>query len=300
MDRVSVIIPTYNHAQYIGPAIESVLNSSHSNVEIVVIDDGSRDETSEIVKGYKDVRYFYQSNRGAHEAINAGIDFSSSPYIAILNDDDLFMRNHLEIGLTNLRTFGNQLFIGSPQVFGSGAKLAALKLHLYQSRIDIETLGFASSLFRINWSTSTSSFIFSRELVTRIGMFQEFAMCHDLDFMIRALTTGKSSVGVSSTPTWKYRCHETNSGSSIGLTRQSAEITYCLGRALQALNVETSASSLTSVIGYGIEKWILDLAATYKPWVNESRIIANDSIQRWVNLIIATNDFSKENDISDK
>ena len=244
MDRVSVVIPAYNHAHYIGPAIESILNSSHSNVEIIVIDDGSKDETREIVKSYGEVVYFYQTNRGAHEAINTGIDFSTSRYIAILNDDDLFMANHLEVGLGNLQTSGNDLFIGSPQVFGAGAKLAALKGHLYQSKMDIEALGFAAALFKINWSTSTSSFIFSRELVTRIGKFQKFAMCHDLDFIIRALTTGKSSIGVSPEPTWKYRCHETNSGSSICLVKQSAEITYCLGRALQALNLDTSASFL--------------------------------------------------------
>src|SRR5437762_335059 len=70
---VSVIIPCYNHAQFLAHAIESVLAQSYSNFELTVVDDGSTDGTAEVVRRYSSVHYVYQENAGRSIARNTGL-----------------------------------------------------------------------------------------------------------------------------------------------------------------------------------------------------------------------------------
>jgi len=93
MPKVSVIIPTYNYGQYIDKSIDSVLSQTYRDFEIIVVDDGSTDNTREIIEGkYKnEVRYFYQDNRGAPAARNHGLRESKGEFINFLDADDWLM-----------------------------------------------------------------------------------------------------------------------------------------------------------------------------------------------------------------
>ena len=95
---VSVIIPAYNAANYLSQAIDSVLNQTYSNIEIIVINDGSIDgETEEIALLYGDkLKYFYQENAGVSSALNRGILNSTGDYVAWLSHDDSFLPNKIE------------------------------------------------------------------------------------------------------------------------------------------------------------------------------------------------------------
>ena len=95
---VSVIIPLYNGARYISETLQSVLNQSHGNFEIVVVDDGSKDDSAEIVKAISDprIKYTSQENKGIAGARNTGIKLSRGEYITFLDQDDLFHREKLE------------------------------------------------------------------------------------------------------------------------------------------------------------------------------------------------------------
>lgn len=96
LPRVSVVIPTYNSAAMVKEAIESALAQSYSDFEIVVIDDGSTDDTEGVVRQYGDrVRYFKQENQGVSAARNAGIKHSSGEYVAFLDSDDLWLPEKL-------------------------------------------------------------------------------------------------------------------------------------------------------------------------------------------------------------
>ena len=90
---VSVIIPVYNSSKWIEKTIESVLCQTYGDLETVIVDDGSTDDTAEIVKKYKNraVRYFYQKNKGVSAARNKGIEVAGGKYIALLDHDDLWM-----------------------------------------------------------------------------------------------------------------------------------------------------------------------------------------------------------------
>ncbi|MBU2955621.1 glycosyltransferase [Marinobacter sp. F3R08] len=99
MTTVSVVTPTYNRARFLPDAIESVLAQTHSDFELIVWDDGSDDDTREVLEPYladSRVRYFYQENQGQSYARNHALEHASGDYIAFLDSDDLWAPDKLE------------------------------------------------------------------------------------------------------------------------------------------------------------------------------------------------------------
>lgn len=105
--KISVVIPTYNRAANVQKAIKSVLAQTFSDVEVIVVDDGSSDDTGDVIaKTFGDrVRYFYQSNQGASAARNKGIAEARGEWIAFLDSDDEWEREKLELQLKTLERF---------------------------------------------------------------------------------------------------------------------------------------------------------------------------------------------------
>jgi glycosyltransferase involved in cell wall biosynthesis len=97
--RVSVVMPSYNHAAFVGEAVQSVLEQSFEDFEFVITDDGSRDGTPDVIRTFSDSRInleVFSENRGGVVAGNAAIRRSSGEYIARLNSDDFFLPGKLE------------------------------------------------------------------------------------------------------------------------------------------------------------------------------------------------------------
>lgn len=90
MKKVSIIVPMYNVENYITKCIDSLINQTYSNIEIILIDDGSKDATFQIIKNFKDkrIKYIYQKNAGVSAARNNGISKSSGDYITFIDADD--------------------------------------------------------------------------------------------------------------------------------------------------------------------------------------------------------------------
>ena len=98
MPKVSVIIPTYQRSHLVGQAIESVLAQTYCDYEIIVVNDGSTDNTGEILAQYGDrIVAIHQENRGLPAARHAGIRVAQGQYIAFLDDDDLWEPQKLEV-----------------------------------------------------------------------------------------------------------------------------------------------------------------------------------------------------------
>jgi len=105
-ELVSVIIPSYNSSQYISKAIESVLNQTYKHIELIIIDDGSTDNTNEIIAKYNDkLIYYYQENSGPAKARNIGVSLCRGNYVAFLDADDYWDKTKLEktISIFNCR-----------------------------------------------------------------------------------------------------------------------------------------------------------------------------------------------------
>lgn len=107
MFKVSTIIPSYNCAKFLPDAIDSVLAQTYQDFEIIVVDDGSIDNTKNIVERYtkrygEKIRYIYQSNRGLAAARNTGLRHSRGEYIALLDADDEWLSNRLAEGVKGM------------------------------------------------------------------------------------------------------------------------------------------------------------------------------------------------------
>jgi glycosyltransferase involved in cell wall biosynthesis len=104
MPKVSVIIPTYNRQKVVGESVQSVLNQTKRDLEVIVVDDGSMDNTREVVEALADARvnYFYKTNGGTGSARNFGLSRARGEYIAFLDSDDLWPVNYLEVMVSHL------------------------------------------------------------------------------------------------------------------------------------------------------------------------------------------------------
>jgi glycosyltransferase involved in cell wall biosynthesis len=99
----SVVIPAYNSGRYLGPALDSVLAQTCGDFEILVVDDGSSDDTRDVARRYDRVRLLEQSHGGAAAARNLAVREARAPVIAFLDSDDLWNRDHLETLLALMR-----------------------------------------------------------------------------------------------------------------------------------------------------------------------------------------------------
>lgn len=223
MKKVSVIIPTYNHSRYVLDAINSVKTSEGVEVEIIVVNDGSPDDTHHLLKDLPGIRYFLTENRGAYAALNFGIEKSSHEIIAILNDDDLFNPEHLLGSILELDATGADIVISRYESFGNGAFLEQINNHTKIADQRIRQFGLLKTLLQINWAVSTSAFTFRKGLFQATGGFSSLTMCHDYEFLLSALVNCQATIFYSNRRDWLYRCHEENSSHSVNQEDRRAQ-----------------------------------------------------------------------------
>lgn len=114
LPKVSIIIPVYNGSDYLDKAIQSALNQSYQNVEIIVVNDGSNDggKTAEIARSYGDkIRYIEKENGGVSSALNLGIEAMTGEYFSWLSHDDEYRDEKIEKQVDALRAFKNNRMI---------------------------------------------------------------------------------------------------------------------------------------------------------------------------------------------
>ena len=115
---VSIILPTYNREKYLNRSIDSVQNQTFQNLELLIIDDGSNDETLALIKTYlnnfSNIRYFFHENRGAAYSMNIGMQNSKGKFITFLGSDDQYEANHLELRINYFAEDSNTDLLHSP------------------------------------------------------------------------------------------------------------------------------------------------------------------------------------------
>lgn len=127
--NVSVIIPAYNAGRYIARALDSVCNQNCPVAEIIVVDDGSTDNTAELVQGYgKDIIFIRQENRGAAAARNTGVERAQSDYIAFLDADDVWSPKKIECQLKAFHQYPEASICWNLPVFTNEKELSGKQL----------------------------------------------------------------------------------------------------------------------------------------------------------------------------
>lgn len=222
---ISVVIPSYCHDRYICAAIDSVLNQTWAHLELVVIDDGSRDRSPQILRKYRDIRMrlILQENAGAHAAINRGMREAKGDYIAILNSDDIFARTRLETLYDAMQQACADMACSYiQQINGDGAP-GSIKLgwednlpYWLDDGDDWAPFSgehaFTKNLYASNFISTTSNLLFSRRLLERVGEMRDLRFAHDWDFALRVATQAESVMVEE--PLLSYRTHGANTISS--------------------------------------------------------------------------------------
>jgi len=128
--HVTVVVPTYNNASLLPETIDKILAQSFTDFDLIIVDDGSSDDTAAVIRrGYPQVTYIAQSNRGPAAARNAGVNVARGEFIAFCDHDDLWQLDHLQALLDGFAAHPDAaLMFDNAEYFGAG--VPAKKLHL--------------------------------------------------------------------------------------------------------------------------------------------------------------------------
>jgi len=180
MSRVSVIIPTFNRRDYITIALDSVLTQTYKDYEIIIIDDGSSDNTKEVLKPYQNrIRYFYQQNSGIPATRNRGIREAHGEYITFLDSDDYWLPEKLELQI--------ECFKQNPHYGMVATRCSSISPDgRFRKKNRPGKSGWVlNSLFKANF-IRTSSAMIRKECFERVGLFdQSLPECEEYDMWLR-------------------------------------------------------------------------------------------------------------------
>ena len=201
---VSIVIPCFNYGNYLAETVQSALNQVYPNVEVIVIDDESTDNTGDVAKQFSEVKYYrikHQGNKTPAHALNVGIQVSSGDFIIFLGADDkldpLYIAKCFE--MFNSKTSGNENRVGfiwtGYQSFGD---------------MNIIDLPYVEKLTRWNYDHcggQVGSMLVPKSLYLQVGGYDEsLPQYEDLDWVIRACKKGYVGFSVRE-PLHNYRFH---------------------------------------------------------------------------------------------
>ena len=220
--RVSVVIPCYNHARFLGEAIQTVLNQTYRDFEIIVVDDGSTDNTPQVVASFGDaVRCVRQENRGLAAARNAGVLAAKGAFVGLLDADDSWLPAYLA---RMVQAFGDDAMIGAVYcgwhyIDSVGRMLPRINIGVFPREKMYRIMTFMDFLI-------PSSVIVRRECFDQLGLFDESFRtaqgCEDWDMWIRILTKYQM-VGVPQALV-KYRIHSDNMSSNLEQMERAKQV----------------------------------------------------------------------------
>lgn len=179
--RVSAVIPTYNRADFVREAIASVLRQDYPHVELIVVDDGSRDGTAAVVSSFgPTVQYLWQENRGVSAARNRGVAASTGDLIAFLDSDDLWLPRKVSAQVAYFEAHPDAQACHTDEIWiRRGVRVNERHIHRKQGGWQ-----FLASLPRC--LISPSAVMMRRALWDRLGGFDEsLPACEDYDLWLR-------------------------------------------------------------------------------------------------------------------
>jgi glycosyltransferase involved in cell wall biosynthesis len=178
---VSVVIPTYNRSTLVIEAVESVLDQSYADHELLVVDDGSTDETAERLSTYKDrMRLYRQENLGASAARNLGIRRARGRYLAFLDSDDLWLKDKLAAQMDLIERDPTVEICYTEEIWiRHGVRVNPRLKHRKHS-------GWILDKLLPLCIVSPSSVLIARQVLDRVGLFDEsLPACEDYDLWLR-------------------------------------------------------------------------------------------------------------------
>ena len=183
-ELISVIIPTYNRGNTVVRSINSVLNQTYKNLELIIVDDGSTDNTKELINNIKDFRlkyYRFKKNKGACAARNYGISVAKGDYIAFQDSDDVWLPNKLDTQLLNIKKKKSMVDFCSYIRLMDGKKK---KMPSFIKILRFRIFGIKNELLFGNF-ISTQLLLFNRKCIENFEFDQNLSRFQDWDLMLR-------------------------------------------------------------------------------------------------------------------
>ncbi len=205
---VSIIIPAYNAELYIAETINSIVFQTHSNWELIIVNDGSKDKTEGIIQSFlkdKRIQYHYQENAGVSVARNNGYHFSSGKYVAFLDADDLWVPHRLKKMLEKFQQEASLGLVHSYMQIINENSERQQEFHKGKEGHLLESL--------LLWNgcniPAPSSILVKREVLERVGGFdKDLSTAADQEFFFRVANSYK--VGMCKEVLGLYRVHGNN------------------------------------------------------------------------------------------
>lgn len=177
---ISIIIPTFNRIDFLKKAIASVQKQTYKNYELIIVDDGSTDKTSEFLETLCDIKIITQENTGVAAARNAGIKIASGEYIAFLDSDDIWLEHKLKTQVEWLESNPSIKWVHSNELwFRDGQEVKQLKKH---------QKGGADQFLQCikECVISPSTVVIHKDLLAQVGGFdEEMVVCEDYDLWLK-------------------------------------------------------------------------------------------------------------------
>jgi glycosyltransferase involved in cell wall biosynthesis len=251
LPRISVVMPVYDGAATIARALDSVLAQNYPAYEVIVVDDGSRDRTSEIVESYgRRVRHIRQENAGPSVARNRGVEVATGDWVAFLDADDWYYPSRLElhahlieanpaldfvVGNFDYRGIGERLLRTSMSDTEFGKQLVERYGEEGTTVIGAEDIGrFINEQF-----SDTRTLTVRRQKFIDLGGFaRDLRICEDVVFLIRLCASSRRA-GVTCKPTAAYSVHDNGLIRSNRYRAQTETV-----RALKTLSAEMKSAPL--------------------------------------------------------
>jgi glycosyltransferase involved in cell wall biosynthesis len=225
---VSVVIPTFNRGHLIGESIKSVIDQSHSRWEIIVVDDGSTDDTELVIQRFNDnrIQYYRFQHTGSISSLrNYGINYAKGYYISFLDSDDLWLPNKLEFQLALFERFPQAAFAcAHGEQFGDGAVIPPALEMLFVGDM------LKPQLVEERFVLYPTTFIFKKEVLDSTGALDEAFSGGESEFILRI--AAKFQGIFSGEKLARMRKHKQN----VSLERElvfSKEHLYLLGKFLK-------------------------------------------------------------------
>jgi glycosyltransferase involved in cell wall biosynthesis len=201
---VSVIIPCYNQGRFLADAIESALNQSYNRREVIVVDDGSTDDSSQVVSKYSDIILVRQQNRGLSAARNAGIEASAGDYLVFLDADDRLLPHALEAGVDAISRQSE-----CPFVYGYYDVITADGVPIPTSQRKVVQDSDYLNMLQSNYIGMHATVMYQRRIFAIAGGFDtSLAACEDYDLFLRI--TRHHRIHCHGKTIAEYRQHDSN------------------------------------------------------------------------------------------
>ena len=200
--KISLVIPSYNRYEFLKRAIASVVAQTHTVNEIIVVDDGSTDNTSQIQKDFPSIRYIYQKNSGVSSARNSGINASANEWIAFLDSDDEWDKDKLKEQVAFHKKYKDILMSYTDEnwVRDNNEVKIPKKFRKIGEDAFLENLSYCN--------IAPSSALLHKSLFESVGSFNEtLDVCEDYDLWLRIALNNKIAL-VDKKLIVKYAGHE--------------------------------------------------------------------------------------------